>query len=388
MTDVSDAVESGAANSESALLDGAQLNSETAAFSLDLNIDMAHNQSDGGLVLHAAPAAPATQRRQSDYRPAVQVEVTLGRQPASEGVRLVQQACLEAWQRELESKPPMPRDQGTQKLANEFRDMFGSRWCQPQSAFAVGDTERTLVLVWHVSLRPDSAFPAAPLALVKFTPAEHAIPQAENLQLGTAGYYRRLEEAGNGRRDEMETRQTIDIRGAIRASGRADLATRIPPLSGEATYTTDGQWLYCTAAMPSQEADIERLRQEFPQDSATVIAEPSSFAAELANVFAANLPATRLDGTDKAKLAYYRTHQIDHVVQMFHGPVAYTDDSEAVFAQPPHLRGIASCFVKRQEYGKQQEYRFAVRTVGEPTGDVLRLPVSETLRGLAEPARL
>ena len=387
-TDVSRAVEGGAAASKSALLDGAQLKVEGASFALDLDLDMAHNQSDGGFCLFASHSVPTGQRRRSGYRPVAHVEMTLAPQPVGQGPRRIRDASLGRWRLALENGRQLPLGAGSQKLTDEFTDRFGSRWSKSESAFVMDcGPALTLVLVWHVNLCPDFMAPAEPLRLVKFSKTEYAIRRAEKLRLATADFYRRYEGAGSGIRDEMEARQVLDIQTAIRECESADPARRIPPLSGEATYVTDSHWLYCTAITPTWEPNIERLQREFSAECATSISDPSSFAIELGKAFAGSLPTTQLDGMDDVTLSYYRTHQIDHVVQVFHGPVIYTDASEPVFAQPAHLRGIASCFVKRQSYEWQREYRFSVSTVGEPADDVLELPISETMKELAEPVR-
>ena len=350
------------------------MQAESARFVLDLNIDMAPSQSGNERCLYASPAVPSGRRRTTDNRSVARVEVTLGRMPVSEGLRIVSETTSRKMRAELESGRQLPAGTGKQKLVAEFTDRFDCGWANLESAFVDDGPRRTLVLVWHANLRA-GLIPSP--TLVKFSKSKHAIAQAANLKLATASYYRNYEGTQSGIRDEMEARQVVDLVTVIGDSRSPFPSSSIMSPSGKATYATDRTWLFCTAVKPAGDTDLERMRQQYSAESATVISDPSSFASDLGRVFAGNPPLTRLGGRDELKLGYYRRHRIDNVVQVFHGPVLYTDDQELAFSQPSHLRGIASCFFKGPAFEWQREYRFVVSTVGEPAEDQLYLPVSD-----------
>ena len=384
VTDVSRAVQEDAADSEATLLDGAPLRVESARVALDLSIGMAPNPAGDGSLLYASPAVPASRKRTTDYRPTACVKVSLRRQPLPRAVQMIVEANNRITQAEMERRH-FPSDLGKQKLVAELTDRFGCGWTNLESAFVDDGLCRTLVLVWHANLC--SGFISSP-ALVKFSKSKYAIARAKNLKLATASYYRNYEGPEPGIRDEMEARQVADIRTVLRRGRRAVPSSRSRSLSGQATYATDGTWLFCTAVKPAWDTDLRRLRWKFSAESATVIPDPSSFARELGRVFAGYMQGTHHGSADELKLSYYRQHRFDDVVQVFHGPVLYTDDQELALSQPPHLRGIASCFFKGRSFGWQREYRFVVSMVGEPAGDQLLLPISDNIRDLAETAPL
>ncbi len=380
VTDVSRAVDGGA-GAEITLLDSAPLRAESASFALDLNVDMAPSPSGDGSCLYASPAVPASRRRTSDYRSVAHVKVTLGRQPVPGPIRMIVKATGRMTRADLESGRQFRRDLSKEKLVAEFAGRFDCDWVDLESAFVDDGPRRTLVLVWHANLCSD--FVSSP-ALVKFSKSKYAIARAKKLKLATANYYRNYEGTEPGIRDEMEARQIAKLSTVLNGRRSAVPFSRVVSPAGEATYGTDSTWLFCTAIRPAWDTDLRRLQQQFSAESATVISNPLRFATQLGKRFAGNLPRTRLSNMDGLRLSCYRKHQIDNVVQVFHGPVLYTDDQELAFSQPSHLRGIASCFSKGRSFDWQREYRFVVSTVGEPAEDELLLPISERMRGLAE----
>ncbi len=385
VADVSSAVGGHRPGFEFSLLDGAGLKAESARFALDLNMEIAQSPTGDGFSLYASPAVPARRRRKTDHRPVARVQVGFEPAPLPRAVQMIVEAKNRASQAEMEREQRFPRELGEQKLVAEFTDRFNCGWATLEAAFVDDGPRRTLVLVWHANLC--ASFMSSP-ALVKFSKSEHAIVRAKKLKLATANYYRNYEGSESGIRDEMEARQVVDIHTVLGNGRRGALSSSHRSLSGQATYASDGTWLFCTAVKPAWDGDMRRLRQRFSAESATVISDPSSFAMELGKLFAGNLPRTRLGSMDEVKRSYYRQHRIDNVVQVFHGPVRYTDNRELAFSQPPHLRGIASCFFKGNRFGWQQEYRFAVSTVGEPAADQLLLPIPDDIRNLAEAAPL
>ena len=67
--------------------------------------------------------------------------------------------------------------------------------------------------------------------------------------------------------------------------------------------------------------------------------------------------------------------------------VVYTDNPEPLIeAVPLHRQAAAIPFVKSPDYAPQQEYRFAVSTIGEPAQETLLVPTTPELRALATEA--
>ena len=71
----------------------------------------------------------------------------------------------------------------------------------------------------------------------------------------------------------------------------------------------------------------------------------------------------------------------ERFVYVDHGPVAYEDISGTLkTGREPFEQKSSFCFTKPKAFSYQSEYRFALRTVGEPTEKTLRIPVSDALR--------
>ena len=66
---------------------------------------------------------------------------------------------------------------------------------------------------------------------------------------------------------------------------------------------------------------------------------------------------------------------------MDHGPVAYEDISGTLDTggEPIEL-ALRAGFIKPDFFSYQSEYRFALKTIGEPSAKTLRIPVSDALR--------
>ena len=319
---------------------------------------------------------------------------------------------------------------GELRITDEARSLLGCEGISLESGFVtLGDTElpadelarlrddpdswlaaavdTTLVLVSRVD-RLDGFSPSpTPQRVVKFSERRHAMPQAENLNLGTPRYYRGHEQAPAGIGDAMEASQTEDMVNFIARQLGAGHADRLPPLegelddprlgkatyklSGQVTHRTDGFWLFCTSAMPKDASGVDGLRRRFGAECATAISDPPEFARKLGRTLAENLANVDLELDWVAEMQmqamkHYGRPPLAQRVLVHHGPVVYMDDAaETIFALPLQFQAVAAAFIKRRAYEWQQEYRFTVSAVGCPADDNLLLPISSSMRDLVEP---
>ena len=103
-------------------------------------------------------------------------------------------------------------------------------------------------------------------------------------------------------------------------------------------------------------------------------------------VFAANTSWADvwLAGHHKTLQLLASVRDIKRTVFVYHGPVSYPSDAAKVVRSfPKHHQPSIVPFLKRPEFGRQQEYRFTIRFRGEPQTKTLDLPIATELRCLA-----
>lgn len=224
----------------------------------------------------------------------------------------------------------------------------------------------------------------APLMVVKSSKRQHAIPKATHIQLATPSYYREYEESecNEGIRDEKEAQY----------EKRTDMQTlrnetKLPPLAEasyvpvELTYASNDFWMFCTSVRLPTNWELRKMRRVFEYDCVTTIANPSEFAKELGEAFAAysGQSVDHLDSRGKLFL------QLMPIVCVRHGPVVYSDDSaKEIEDLPQEERGAMLPFFKRTQFSNQREYRFTISTLGGTGKPKVLLPISTELRHLAK----
>lgn len=147
-------------------------------------------------------------------------------------------------------------------------------------------------------------------------------------------------------------------------------------------------WLWCSAIMPTDDDQWERLRSSLPSthDHYWTLHNPRMFAHALGSIvvdqFGARGSETKLRHEHHAEV----THHPGQMV--IHGPVVYVKDPYRYVAESatPMERLVRPMFTKRLEYEDQREYRFVVWDESEPAETVMLLNASsallETARGL------
>ena len=136
----------------------------------------------------------------------------------------------------------------------------------------------------------------------------------------------------------------------------------------------------------------------YKYNTATEIQNPDAFAMQLGIDFALSVDKEKdikLGFLEKLKLIYLNSsntvnlwespRNIDKIVNVYHGPVQYEDQSGTIERQTdffdPHGAQRA-WFTKRTKPSDQKEYRFAVSTLGTPTNMIFCLAVSDEIRKL------
>lgn len=153
----------------------------------------------------------------------------------------------------------------------------------------------------------------------------------------------------------------------------------------EFAVSTD-PWVYCTAFCPFSERDAYRLARRISADYDTItdIPDVDAFALELGVDFAITRSAIHAkadSGLHMIKKVAVATSGFEQFVYVDHGPVAYEDISGTLkTGREPFDLGSRACFIKPKAFLYQSEYRFALRTIGEPTKKTLRIPISDALR--------
>lgn len=246
----------------------------------------------------------------------------------------------------------------------------------------------------------DHRSPRAPAVgnVVKFSEPAYAAFCTEMLQLATRAFYRDQEDLKHGIGDRKDGALTKD------ATSWAD---RVIPggsvTQAELTFvSSDEPWIFC-AAHYSNDREFGRLSDHFASEygytAATGIADAEAFATWLGIDFALGLDKTahvQLSGLDETLYAatHYSTsveegsNTIETVVHVYHGPVHYADRSGRVDTQEHWFDPGAApraWFTKRRSFEPQNEYRFAVSTLGNPVDPKHYVAVSPELRGLLSP---
>ena len=256
--------------------------------------------------------------------------------------------------------------------------------------FAVVDherQERSLLTVRQVN---DDLLPGgAGRHVVRFSEREHSPHLSDEIWVSTLAHYREAENLEAGQRDPMEGRLRLDAAPFLaRRLPRAGMVAGADSFSAEVDLApTRDPWVYCTAFCPNNERDAYRLGKRIScgNDTITSILDVSVFALELGVDFAITLDEsihTKVDSgvsvIQRASLAHSGFRTVIHVA---HGPVAY-EDMSGTFDTGREAVELASRsgFVKPTSFSYQSEYRFTVGTLGEPSVETLRIPVSDALR--------
>ncbi len=267
------------------------------------------------------------------------------------------------------------------------------------------NSDRSAVLPWQGITRPEAGFHEVhprytvftfqvefkddvspdPPTLVKLSEKRYAIPFADTIQLGSLQHYRQIEEAADGIGDSMEGRFNQDVVDFIAKSSNTS-SDLLDSLSGTVTWQAGNMWLYCSALEPSSSSVVQRMKETFGTNYATRIGNPSDFALELGDAVGGTVPwsSLRRDGEQQLIHALQVAEGYERIVHVYHGRVLYTDDSFSIVERLNELeKSIAACFIKRNKYAWQQEYRFAVSVGAELRPDPLLVPVSPQIRELA-----
>ena len=230
--------------------------------------------------------------------------------------------------------------------------------------------------------------------VVVFSEPAYAARRTEKLQLATPAYYRNQEDLKPGIRDRHDGTLTKDTtRWASSSIGGPVSAARV-------SFVSSGEpWVYC-ASNSHLNRELLRLRNcfddEYGYTAATGIRDPNAFAVWLGVNFALALDKTadiRLGARDESIYARsrYETNlwqgggPIDTFVRVYHGPVHYEDVSGRVDRQEHWFdpnAGPRAWFTKKTCFWTQNEYRFAVSTLGDPVAPKHYVAVSPELRKL------
>ena len=248
-----------------------------------------------------------------------------------------------------------------------------------------------LILIRHLDFRPRLAAAVGNVAV--FSEPVFAPCRTERLQLATPGYYREHESLEPGIRDRHDGTLTRD--GSAWASKVMGSA-----VSARLSFVSEGEpWVYC-ASHYRTDSELRRLRSEFDArygySAASRILDPDDFAARLGVDFALGLDKAAdvslgpLDEIGYAGSSYTTNlwdgrQPIDTVVHVYHGPVNYEDVSGSVRSKEGWFdpnAGPLAWFTKKTAFRDQNEYRFAVTTLGTPKSQKHYIAVSPELRSL------
>ena len=229
--------------------------------------------------------------------------------------------------------------------------------------------------------------------VVVFSEAAYAPDRTEKLQLATPSYYRDQTDLRPGIRDPHD--------GTLEKDG-SRWATSIMggTVSAHLTVVSSGEpWVYCASHYGS-DSELRRLWSEFDAkygySVSTSILDPNTFAVWLGVDFALGLDKTAdislspFDEIGYASSCYTTSlwegsHPVDTFVCVYYGPVNYEDVSGHLDNQDqwfdPHA-GPRSWFTKKTSFANQNEYRFAVSTLGTPVTQTHYIAVSPELRAL------
>ena len=267
-----------------------------------------------------------------------------------------------------------------------------------EECVSVFDSEREelcLIFIRRLDCRP-SLSPRVQ-AIVKFSKRCYAPFQSKKIQLATPEYYRTddgLEPGVGDPRDSVLEKdltpwvitQTSAFEGSVKAN--ASFSSSQEP------------YIYCTSIKPQSNREMKEMKNKvfgkYKYDAATEFQNPDAFAMQLGINFALSV-----DKEKDVKLGYLEkliylkssykvslwkgSRNIDKIVNVYHGPVHYEDQSGVVETQKDFFDpyGVQRAwFTKRTKPSDQKEYRFAVSTLGTPTNMIFHLAVSNEIRKL------
>lgn len=268
--------------------------------------------------------------------------------------------------------------------ANQPNDL-GCPGLTLETAFVDDGSPETQVMVFRVEPLPGTR--PTNMTVVKFSKSKHAIPDADNIQLGTLEFYRQYEGEGEGIRDEMEGRFQEDYSATLLRHVKLPISRG--SFTAQATLEVEDQWLFCTSLVPNwlSGLSVERIGKKLGYDCGTEILDPGAFAQELGALCAIHTSwgDVRLDGPNQVWQLLASAADIKRTVLVYHGPVCYPPDAaKVVNSFPERHRPAIAPFQKRPDYEWQREYRFVVNFLGEPQAKTLLLPITTALRALAK----
>ena len=256
--------------------------------------------------------------------------------------------------------------------------------------FTVLDNERHKCLLVVIRQVNDSSLHGrAARQVVRFSKREHSPYLSDEIRVSTLAHYREGEHLQGDQRDPMEGKVKLNVTPFFaRRLSKDGFIDAVRTFSAEAKYAaaTD-PWVYCTAFCPGSERDAYRLgcRIASDNDAITDILDVNAFALELGVDFAITLDTAIHTKVDSGLTLIWRelaaNSGFERIVCVEHGPVAY-EDSSGTLNTGRELVDLASRagFIKPSSFSYQSEYRFALRTIGEPSIRTLRIPVSDALR--------
>ncbi len=232
---------------------------------------------------------------------------------------------------------------------------------------------------------------------MKFSKRCHAPFQSKELQLATPEKYRTDDGLDPGIGDPRDgvlkkdltpwvITQTSAFEGSVKANASFS--------SSEEPY------IYCTSIKPQSDREMKEMKNKvfgkYKYDAMTEIQNPDDFAMQLGIDFALSVDKEKdiklgfLEKLINLNSSYMvnlweSPRNIDKIVNVYHGPVQYEDQSGTIERQTdffdPHGAQRA-WFTKRPKFSDQKEYRFAVSTLGTLTGKIFHLAVSDEIRKL------
>ena len=266
-------------------------------------------------------------------------------------------------------------------ITKEFRRKNDTLHYRTERAVRVIGQSAFNVLVRRVNVL-SAAFPASMSKIVRFSESQYAIPNSLNIRLRTAAYYRHWEESdgcGIGDSEEATLQRNTDFATFQREAGQI-------PISGahhvQTTLTYSSEcWILCASIVPMLLKGMDNIQASVCQgyDAATLIADPSEFAKLLGIEFGNALRPSDLKHPGPAWWTLSPQVIVDH------GPVVYAESTSDVIERFPKTSwGLATPFVKRTQFSKQNEYRFVIYIggLGDPKERSQDVVITEELRAL------
>ena len=255
------------------------------------------------------------------------------------------------------------------------------------------------------------------LSLVKATEPAYALTTAPTIRLSRPGVFRdrgevliRDDQEGRARvssnltsnvsnEDAELSRERISALNAAlklcRTKGSVNSSERhTRSASSRAAVTFGGDWLiYCTSMRPSKDEE-EAWRRTLPDGYThmTPIYRPTQFAQGLGLGVCEHIGVRGKAHPTRGEFEGFRTVEVPRKGQMvLHGPMLYVDNPYQVIeqAQPGWEKIWAMVFLKSREldYAAQEEYRFAMLSIGPEVGETFDLPMTGMLRDCLTPVR-